>query len=84
MADHVIQYLELKGETLYKVNDQRGERAHQIVAKLERVGGFKNTKNLTGARKLKKSHSFHCHFNLHAKHRRLHKLKYFKKSRARE
>ena len=82
MADHVIQYLELKGETLYKV--QRGERAHQIVAKLERIGGFKMTKNLTGARKLKKSHSFHCHFNLHAKHRRLHKLKYFKKSRARE
>ena len=58
MADHVVDYVEAKNETLYKVNDQRGERSHQIIAQLERRGCWKMTKNLTGALKLKRSHVF--------------------------
>ena len=81
MADHVVDYVEAKNETLYKVNDQRGERSHQIIAQLERRGCWKMTKNLTGALKLKRSHSFHSHFNLFQKHKRLHKLKYKNKKK---
>ena len=76
MADHVVDYLEAKRETLYKVNDQRGERCHQIIAQLEKRGGWRMKRNLTGALKLKRTHSFHSHFNLIQKHKRMQKLKY--------